>query len=379
MARTQHRKVKQPLYLVRAQQMDTVIDKSRRLEITTEPWQVRRLASFYEPPTAEHPGGNGRLYLPVHQRCWSWKHKKGLKKQRDLIDSILHNYPVPTIILNNIDDGVRERWQIYDGRHRVETLWNFTNNKFGVKNGDQEVFYKDLNDTDRGRFNDRTIPVTVTASATPIQLADVFIRLNSGKSLSQADYCHASRDTPLVQATLEIMTANRERFRPLFNGADITHRDNLPDWIGIVLGLTTGSAGNMTTSFERIQEFLDLAVHHAHVQRAMDALFDLYNRAATVAVLPKELRRYAKVGFINAFFFADWMSGATDATREKAIVDWLRVITHIRTTGSKAIVTVSGAQNLTDAKIGAVRNNVRLWLTGALHTSAESDSDDSDE
>lgn len=361
--------------------MISIIDRSRRLEISSEPWQVRRLASFYEQPTEEHPGGNGRLYLPAHQRCWSWKHKRGLKKQRDLIDSILHNYPVPTIILNNIDDGVRERWQIYDGRHRVETLWRFTNNQFGIKDGDREVFYKDLHETDRARFNDRAIPVIVTASATSTQLAEVFIRLNSGKSLSQADYCHASRDAPLVRSTVEIMTANRERFRPLFNGADITHRDNLPDWVGVVLGITTSHAGNMTTSFERIQEFLEIEPDGSRVQAAMDALFDLYTRAATaVTVLPKELRAYAKVGFINAFFFADWMAATTDEERETTIRNWLRVITHIRTTGSKAIVSISGAQNLTDTKIRAVLNNIRLWLNGSGITSTDASSEeDSDE
>lgn len=362
--------------------MTSIIDRSRRLEISSEPWKVRKLASYYEKETDEHPGGNGRLYLPAHQRCWSWKHKRGLKKQRDLIDSILHNYPVPTIILNSIDDGVRERWQIYDGRHRIETLWRFTNNQFSIKDGEREVFYRDLHEIDRARFNDRDIPVIVTASATSAQLAEVFIRLNSGKSLSQADYCHASRDSPLVRSTLEIMSVNRERFRPLFNGADITHRDNLPDWVGIVLGITTSHAGNMTTSFERIQEFLEIEVDATRVHAAMDALFDLYTRASTAATTePKNLRAYTKVGFINAFFFADWMAATTDEEREKAIQDWIRVITHIRTTKSKAIVSISGAQNLTDTKIYAVLNNVHLWLVkGSVETSTDASSEeDSDE
>ena len=69
----------------------SVIDQTRRIEISTEPWPVRRLATFYEPPTDEYPCGNGRLYLPRLQRLWSWKNKRGLKKQRDLIDSVLHN------------------------------------------------------------------------------------------------------------------------------------------------------------------------------------------------------------------------------------------------------------------------------------------------
>ena len=359
--------------------MESIIIKSRRLEITTESWPVHKIVAFYAPPSPDNPYGNGRLYLPPHQRLWSWLNKKGLKKQRDLIDSILHNFPVPTIILNRIDDGVRERWQIYDGRHRVETLWNFIHGKFSIRDGDREVFYKDLCDADRDRFNERAIPIVITGAATPSQLAEVFIRLNSGKPLSQADYCHASRDTPLVAATIEIMTENRERFRAFFSGADITTRKNLPDWVGVVLGIATKSAGNMTTSFERIQEFLDISVNHADVHRAMDALFDLYTRASTVAASSRELKSYTKVGFINAFFLADWMSATTDAAREKAITDWLRVITHIRTTGSKGIVTIGGAQNLTEAKITAICNNVRTWLqTGTAHMSDSEDTEEED-
>ena len=354
----------------------SIIDLSRRLEISTEPWQLRRLAAFYEPPSDEYPFGNGRLYLPKHQRLWSWKNKRGLKKQRELIDSILHNYPIPTIILNALDDGVRERWQIYDGRHRIETIWRFVSGEFSISVDGVEVFYADLCDADRARFNDRTLPVVVTTAASPMQLAEVFIRLNSGKALSQADYCHACRDAPLIQSTLEILDANRERFRPLFGGEDITHRARTPDWVGIVLGLSTGVAGNMTTSFERLQVHLDLEVDMEAARAGFDALFTLYTRVSSAtASSQKELKRYVKLGFVNAFFLADWMSNG-----EKAIADWVRVVSHIRKTGLTSIITVMGAQNLTDAKIQAVHTKVHAWLAnGAIPVGCDLSSEDSDE
>lgn len=352
----------------------SVIDQTRRIEISTEPWPVRRLATFYEPPTQEHPSGNGRLYLPRLQRLWSWKNKRGLKKQRDLIDSVLHNYPIPTIILNALDDGVRERWQIYDGRHRVETLWRFVNNKFSISVRGADIKYSDLTDGDRARFNDRTIPVVVTAAANPMQLADVFVRLNSGKSLTQADYCHASRDTELVRRTLETLEANKERFRPLFGGVDITQRTSTPDWVAITLGLSTRDAGNMTTSFERIQEFLDEEIDQDAVSAGFDALYDLYTRA-TGGHAASILKKYEKVGFVNAFFLSDWMA-ADD--KEQVIRNWLRVITHFRTTGDTSLVKTMGAQNLTTAKIYAVCTKVQNWLAGTpqnAYADVDTDSD----
>jgi len=356
----------------------SIIDQSRRLEISTEQWQVRRLAMFYEPPTEEHPFGANRLYLPKHQRLWGWTNKRGLKKQRELIDSVLHNYPIPTIILNALDDGVRERWEIYDGRHRIETMWRFVNGKFSIPINGAEIFYDDLCTADQVRFNDRTLPVVVTSAASPAQLAEVFIRLNSGKALTQADYCHACRDAPLIQTTLELLDTNRERFRPLFGGEDITKRALTPDWVGIVLGLATGIGGNMTTSFERLQIYLDIEVDTHCVEAGFDAMFDLYTRAAAVtASSPAELKRYVKIGFINAFFLADWMSSGD---RAKVITDWVRVISHIRRTGLTSIISVAGAQNLNDAKIQAVLRKVHEWLNGgAAPVGGDMESEDSEE
>jgi hypothetical protein len=332
---------------------------------------VSRLASYYELPTEEVPCGSGRLYLPKHQRLWSWKNKKGLAKQRSFIDSILHNYPIPAIILNRIDDGSRERWQIYDGRHRVETLRRYKNNDFSLTVGEAEVFYKDLSPSDRACFDQRTIPTIIMDSASPAQLAEVFMRLNAGKSLSQADYCHANQDTPLVSGTQRILEANKERFRPLF-GTDITRRDSMPDWVGLCLGLSTQNAGNMTTSFERHQAYLDLELDLEKVRAGFDALFTLYTEVeALTTTMPRDLKRYERVGFINAFFLADWLLDPVSA-----IQNWITVVTHIRTTGDRSMVSIGGAQNLTTAKIDAVLTKVHGWLAGEL---VDSDYEDSDE
>jgi hypothetical protein len=219
--------------------------------------------------------------------------------------------------------------------------------------------------------------VVVTTAASPAQLAEVFIRLNSGKALSQADYCHACRDAPLIASTIEILEANRERFRSLFGGEDITKRALMPDWVGVVLGLSTGMGGNMTTSFERIQIYLEDEVDTEAVNLGMDALFDLYTRAmAATATSVNELKRYVKIGFVNAFFLAAWM-GSTN--KEKTITDWVRVISHIRKTGLTSLISVSGAQNLTDVKILAVHEKIRIWLAnGTADTDSVSYDSDAD-
>jgi hypothetical protein len=358
--------------------MASIIDATRTMETTNESWKVSKLAAYYEPPSDDHPEeGGGRLFLPPHQRLWSWKGTQGLRKQRKLIDTVLHGFPVPGIILNSKDDGMRERWQVYDGRHRIETLHRFTNNKFGIKVGETEVFYKDLSPADRTTFDNRFIPVVVAAGATFSQLAEVFIRLNSGKALTNADYCHASKDSTLIRGTIAVLTPYTERFRMAFGGVDILGRKSIPDWVGIVLGLTLGMAGNMTTSFIRVQEYLDTEVDVGRVTVAMDALVELYTRANAASVLAtKALCRYSKLGLINAFFLADWMK----APVEKTVADWVRVILHIRSEDDDSLVRVSGAQNLNDKKISVVLDNVHKWLaTGNAVPALPADSDESDD
>lgn len=366
--------------------MTSVIDPSRRLEINHEPWTVRRLSTFYEKPTVDHPAGNGRLYLPPHQREWSWKNTGGLKKMRKFIDSVLHNYPIHTVILNAVDDGTRERWEIYDGRHRVETLWRYVHNDFAIVVDEgtptqRVAFYRDLSDSDRARFNDRQIPVATTTAATSAQLADVFIRLNSGKPLTQADYCWACRDCPLIRDTMAVLAGNRERFRTVFGGVDIADRKNLPDWVGLFAGIVTGNAGDMTTSFERLKDVLGFTVPPERVGAFLDALFELYSRANTVAVVStKELKKYAALGFVNAFFADRWLH---ETEIETVIDDWVRIIRHIRTTGNTWIVRVEGAQNLNNRKLSVVRDRISAWIagtgTGTDEASTDTGSDEEEE
>ena len=355
--------------------MTSIIDQTRTMEISNENWKVSKIAAYYEPPLDEQSEGVGRLFLPKHQRLWSWKGPLGLAKKRKFIDTLIHNYPVPTIILNRCDNGMRERWQVYDGRHRIETVWLFINNKFGIKVGNTEVFYKDLIPSERLAFDNRSIPVEVTDNAKSDKLAEVFIRLNSGKALTNADYCHASRDSPLIRGTITCLTPFTEHFRTLFGVNKVTERKNLPDWVGIVLGLTLGMAGNMTTSFIRVQEHLNTEIDPVRVVPALNALVELYTRANAASVLDvKDLRRYSKLGLINAFFLADWMK----ASVEKTIANWVRVILHIRNEDDDSLVRVSGAQNLNDKKIGVVLGNVHNWLATGNVDTAESDESESE-
>jgi hypothetical protein len=366
--------------------MSSIIDSSRRLRTEVQSWTARRIANEYTPPNETTGGGNdGRLYLPRHQRLWCWKGRHGLKRQMRVMDSLFHNYPVGTIIVNKLEEGGRDRYQIYDGRHRIETIYNFFNDRFSIPtcDGSIKLKYSELNPLDRFCIESAVVPVIVVENATTAQMADIFVRLNSGKALTDADFCWANIDKPLVASTLNVMLRN-DRFSSVLGGlrfgSSSDLRTDLPHWIGLLLGIATGCAPNMTTSFVRLSDFLDVDVDCAAVEAGLDALFALLTAANTAAPLakPARYRAYRKLGFINAFFLADWMAVGTDA--QPAVIEkWTRVISHIRTENSNALVKVAGAQNLDGNKIETILKRVNKWIEKGHSDDASTESSDDDE
>ena len=131
----------------------TNIRSRRDCIITSEThWTVEQIVTMYNDPEAATSDSDylstTQLRVPKYQRKWSWKGANGMKKMYQLIDSLLHKYPVPPIILNQYSDGDRTCYDIYDGRHRCETVWRFVNNKFAIpirsEDGKRIAYFRDL-------------------------------------------------------------------------------------------------------------------------------------------------------------------------------------------------------------------------------------------
>jgi hypothetical protein len=374
------------------QRTESILDLSRsRVTTTTGSWSVHDIVSQYNPPDEKTDTGNdGIISLPLGQRLWAWKDKRGQDKQTRLIDSVMYNFPIPTLILSEHRSAGSLRYKIQDGRHRVETMWRFKNNKFSWN----ATYYRDLCPRDQQRFDERMIPVVIIKNATIEQLADIFIRLNNGMALKDKDYFWAHREKPLIKRVREIVAANAERFKPLFGGVDLTNRDYLPDWIAIIIGLSTWNAGNMTTSYIRVSEgfvtepdgsatnFLDMEIEEERVEAGLNALFNLYTAAnERNRALPKTLKRYRKVGFVTAFYLAEWME-VDDAGEAALQAKWVGIIDRIRTDPKNEVyLRTTGAQNLTTKKISDVLKQVNDWLRNAPGTAPPPDgsSDDGEE
>lgn len=143
------------------------------------------------------------------------------------------------VILNRTS----RRYAIYDGRHRIETMWAFKNDKFtweGLK-------YSQLCENDKRAFDERRIAIACVHGASGDQLADIFIRLNAGVPLKDYDLCWAMRHTPLIRAVVEHIHSSEE-LSEVLGGTDLRNRRDLANWAALVNGLSKANAGDMTTS-----------------------------------------------------------------------------------------------------------------------------------
>lgn len=365
---------------IAAAQTASVIDHSRRVHVQDQPWSVMDLVTEYA------PDNSGTIVVPEDQREWAWKGERGLRKQKSLIDSVFYGYPIPSLILNKMS---RTRFEVYDGRHRIETLWRFYTDRLEW-NGRR---YSQLCEDDKRIFRERTLPATITQNATREQLADMFIRLNSGAPLKDYELLWARRGSRLVSATRRLVCQNARLSRAL-GGLDMNYRPDLSNWTALTAGLSTWNAGNMTTSFIRLSGDvslgLDMEIREENVTVGLNALCSLLEAAnAAYPVLPKQQKQLKKVGKVMAFFLHEWMD-ADEEDQPAVQTKWVTIIGRLRGTEDDrkkmlAALHTTGAQNLTSTRISETLAQVEAYLDDnaffpeIIDASVEDDEDENDD
>jgi hypothetical protein len=343
-----------------------------RICIQEDRWFVSDIVENYKPPTED--GGDKDITVPNCQREWAWKHKRGQQKMSQLIDSVMNGYPVPTCILNRVRT---RKYEIYDGRHRFETLYRFANDRC-VWNGRK---FSELSEDEKTRFFRREIPVTIMIGATPEQLADVFIRLNKGVALKDYDLFWAMRSTPLVSATERLVFDNTQLSDSL-GGISLRVRSDLAHWVALVRGLNTRNAGNMSTSHIRASENdgMSTPIDDEFVSAGLSALATLYSIAnERFPTTNTEKAKLKKIGKISAFFLAEWMP-ADD--KYAVIIKWVDVIGRLRATDTinmALALATTGAQNLTAERVARVLDQVTVYLRDGILPGAQQDDSDEDD
>ena len=150
----------------------------RELNRTPEKKSISELIEMHQ-----DPGPEGTMVPEFQRDNTQWS----LYNRQLMIDSIMHNIPMPALVLGKSEDRPDDPWQIIDGHQRLTTMLFFTDPEkddyFPVFSGEH---YHQLPDWARERFDDYVFTVEKVIAKSDTHLSHLYERYNdSGKKMTQ--------------------------------------------------------------------------------------------------------------------------------------------------------------------------------------------------
>lgn len=141
---------------------------------------------------------------PPYQRRSVWS---SLDK-RYFIDTILNNHPAPPVFLHKtLDDNGRSTYHVVDGKQRLQTIIEFTQDKIRVPDDFADVNlqkkkWKELDRSTRDSFWNYVLTVEMLPDVSDAALRDIFDRINrNSRKLMPQEMRHAKYDGWFIRAT----------------------------------------------------------------------------------------------------------------------------------------------------------------------------------
>lgn len=160
---------------------------------------------------------------PTFQRNLVWTNKQ----KSYLIDSILNNYPVPEIYMQDItyEDGKKE-YVVVDGQQRITSCLEFINNGFEMDSKDSPTYanmtFDDLSAELKKRIYGYLFVVRLLPEMSDAELRDIFSRLNRNNVvLNQQELRQATYWGQFINTMNEIATNDIWRDLGVFSSNDI--------------------------------------------------------------------------------------------------------------------------------------------------------------
>ncbi len=134
---------------------------------------------------------------PPYQRRSVWS----LKDKRFFIDTILNSYPAPPIFLHKLlDEYGRATYHVVDGKQRLETIINFSENKIRIPDDFSDINlqkkrWNDLQRETKEKFWNYVLIVEMLPTVNEAAIRDTFERINrNSRKLERQEIRHAKYD-----------------------------------------------------------------------------------------------------------------------------------------------------------------------------------------
>ena len=129
---------------------------------------------------------------PDYQRPYVW----GLAQKQLLIDTILREYDIPKLYLNQISE---KKYDVIDGQQRIRTIWDFYDDKFPLSSNAEDVGGKKVAglrfselDTDiQLIINMYSLDFVIVSGCSDDEIREMFLRLQNGTTLKAQEIRNA--------------------------------------------------------------------------------------------------------------------------------------------------------------------------------------------
>lgn len=160
---------------------------------------------------------------PPFQRNLVWTDKQ----KSFLIDTLLNNYPVPELYMQDLtgEDGSK-KYIVVDGQQRITACLEFIENKFQIDAKDSPSFanltFDDLNSEQKRRIYSYTFVIRLLPEMSDSELRDIFSRLNRNNVvLNSQELRQATYWGQFIQTMNEIASDDKWRILGVFTTNDV--------------------------------------------------------------------------------------------------------------------------------------------------------------
>jgi hypothetical protein len=261
--------------------------------------------------------------IPEHQRFPAWP----IKKKQDLVDSVLHNWPIHAIILSkhvehnysydDEDPDFNEYFNVEDGQTRLSALQDFFLDKFPTTDTNG-LLYSQLSPEVQTHFTSYQISTEVFTvrgnRAEDIDcMANIFDRLNSGTPLGNNAKYYARKQTPIVKHSIYISTddALRDWFNKYIGTVGGGKKRNLmADMVGANLSIYKRSEASLNTSYQRNYRLLTDIINDIDIDNIRQFYLSYFtfldNTIGNVNTKPNKI--YGKLSGIIGLAICSWIN-----------------------------------------------------------------------
>jgi hypothetical protein len=189
---------------------------------------------------------NKKLHLnPEYQRDVVWS----IDKMMSLIESIIHGYYYPPIILN-LTNG---NYNCIDGKQRITSILKFLNNEIYYSLNDKEIYFNDFDEQSKESFLNRQFQTCLYQDLDYDIELEIFRRVQKGEPMSKMEIMRSYNPELICNIIQEI-----DKYKIIWKKYNIkTLRDNYLNYILRVLMMEyKKDKGFITLTIPEIEKFV---------------------------------------------------------------------------------------------------------------------------